>query len=512
MIVEYALAQLWMSWGIKPAALIGHSMGENTAAALAGVMRFEDCIDLVLLRGRLFDGVAPGGMLSVSLPEAELRALIGDDLDIASVNAPDLCAVSGPQDRLDRLQAELAAKEIDAQRVNIDIAAHSRMLDPILPEFRTFLAGLDLQAPQIPFISNRTGDWITTEQATDPDYWVGQLRNCVQFANGVSKLAETKTRVFFEVGPGRALTSLAQMNAGIEANQVLSALRHPEDDIADDKYLLGVIGRFWAVGVEADWTQIWGEARRNRVVLPSYAFQTSRYFIEPGKARIEGAPDLTRADDIADWGYRPAWQPRYAVCDADTLGNAGADNPLTWLVFADDIGMTNTVADRLRSAGHNVTVVRPGDSFACLSEDEYRLAPDQGPEGYSALMQALAAAGRVPERIVHGWLVTGAETFRPGSNFFTRNIEHGIHSLLYLAQALEGVERPEEVHLTILTTGAAQVEDEALPYPEKATIAGPAGTIPQGTARCDGGRAGYRGRGRAHARLLERPQTCGRGT
>ena len=479
MITEYALAQLWISWGVNPTALIGHSMGENTAAALAGVMSFENCIDLVLLRGRLFDGVAPGGMLSVSLPEAELRALIGDDLDIASVNAPDLCAVSGPQDRLDQLQANLAAKEIDAQRVNIDIAAHSRMLDPILPEFRAFLAGLDLQAPKIPFISNRTGDWITPEQATDPDYWVGQLRNCVQFGQGVSKLAETPDRVFFEVGPGRALTTLAQMNAAVEANQVLSALRHPEDDIADDKFLLGVIGRFWAVGVEADWTQIWGEARRNRVVLPSYAFQTSRHFIEPGKAQADDTPDLSRASDLADWGYRPIWQPRYANCDAEGLAALGADNPLTWLVFADDTGLADILADRLRGAGHKVAMVRPGDSFAKTGDDEYRLAPEQGADGYAALMQALLAEGRMPDRIVHGWLVTGSETFRPGSDFFTRNIEHGVHSLLYLTQALEGVDRPDQMHLIILTSGAAQVGAEALPHPEKAAIAGPAGTIPK---------------------------------
>lgn len=479
MIVEYALAQLWMSWGVRPAALIGHSMGENTAAALAGVIGFEDCIDLVLLRGRLFDSVAKGGMLSVSLPEAELRQMIGDDLDIASINAPDLCAVSGPRDRLDRLETDLAEREIDCQRINIDIAAHSRMLDPILPEFRAFLEGLTLGAPQTPFISNRTGDWITPEQATDPEYWVQQLRGCVHFADGVSRLTEKRDQVFFEVGPGRALSSLAQMNAGIETNQVLSALRHPDDRIADDKYLLGLIGRFWALGVEADWTQVWGEARRNRVVLPTYAFQTSRYFIEPGKARAEEEAELARAEDIADWGYRPVWQPRYAPCDADVLANVDADNPKRWLIFADDTGLADDLRTRLAEAGHTVTMVRSGDSFAQPADDEYRLAPEQGAEGYAALFKALAAAGRLPDRIVHGWLVTRGETFRPGSNFFTRNLEHGVYSLIYLAQALEGVDRPEKVHLTILTTGAARVRDEALPCPEKAAIAGPAGVIPK---------------------------------
>ncbi|MEQ8293378.1 MAG: beta-ketoacyl synthase N-terminal-like domain-containing protein [Roseovarius sp.] len=480
MIVEFALAKLWMSWGIKPAALIGHSMGENTAAALSGVMSFENCIDLVLLRGRLFDTVAPGGMLSVSLPAAEVQEIIGDALDIASINAPDLCAVTGPQDRLDALQAELDAKEVDCQRINIDIAAHSRMLDPILPDFRAFLQSLDLQAPEIPFISNRTGDWITEDEATDPDYWTGQLRNCVRFADGITTLATKRDRVFFEVGPGRALSSLSQMSDAVQPGQVFSALRHPDDAIADDKFLLGVIGRFWATGIEADWSQIWGEARRNHVILPTYAFQTSRYFIEPGKARLaEAAPDLTRSDDIANWGFRPVWQPRYAECDAETLATCGAEKPQTWLVFTDDTGLTDAATARLTAAGHTVTTVRPGDSFARLSDDAYRLAPDQGPEGYAQLFRALAAENRLPTRIVHAWLVTDKESFRPGSNFFTRNMEHGFHSLMHLAQAIESVDRPDTMHLTVLTTGAAQVRDEALPYPEKATIAGPAGVIPK---------------------------------
>ncbi|WP_366914608.1 beta-ketoacyl synthase N-terminal-like domain-containing protein [Roseovarius sp.] len=480
MIIEFALAKLWISWGIKPAALIGHSMGENTAAALSGVMSFENCIDLVLLRGRLFDTVAPGGMLSVSLPASEVQEIIGDALDIASINAPDLCAVTGPQDRLDRLQAELEAKDIDCQRINIDIAAHSRMLDPILPEFRAFLQTLDLQAPEIPFISNRTGDWITEDEATDPDYWVGQLRNCVHFADGITTLAAKRDRVFFEVGPGRALSSLSQMCDAVQPGQVLSALRHPDDAIADDKFLLGVIGRFWATGIEADWSQIWGEARRNHVILPTYAFQTSRYFIEPGKARLaDAAPDLTRSEDIAQWGFRPVWQPRYADCDAETLTNCGAENPQTWLVFADDTGLADSAAARLAAAGHTVTTVRPGDSFARLADDSYRLAPDQGPDGYAQLFRALAAEGRLPDRVVHAWLATEKESFRPGSNFFTRNMEHGFHSLMHLAQAIESVDRPDEMHLTVLTSGAAQVQDEPLPYPEKATIAGPAGVIPK---------------------------------
>ena len=477
MIVEYALAQLWLSWGVKPTALIGHSMGENTAACLAGVLSFENCIDLVLLRGRLFDTVAPGGMLSVSLPLAELQPLLSDDIDIASINAPSLTAVSGPQAALDALESALSAREIECQRIPIDIAAHSRMLAPILPRYRAFLAGLDLQSPGLPVISNRTGAPLTDQQATDPDYWVAQLRNTVLFADGIAHLAQNPRRVYLEVGPGKALSSLAQMADTIQPNQVLSSLRHPDQDIADDAYFFQIIGRLWATGYEADWTQIWGEARRNRVPLPTYPFQRARYFIAPGKAAAPEAAVLPkRADTIADWGYRQTWRQRLPTLEEDV--EEALATPCQWLIFNDLVGVGDSLIRRLRTAGHTVTTVTSGDTFARLSDDGYTLAAERGRDGYDSLLADLAEHSRLPDRIVHLWLVTGRETFRPGSSFFDRNQEHGFYALLYLAQALSDA-GGNLAQITCITNGAVQVSDEALPHPEKAMVAGPLGVIPR---------------------------------
>ncbi|RKF16922.1 SDR family NAD(P)-dependent oxidoreductase [Roseovarius spongiae] len=475
MITEYALAQLWMSWGVRPAALVGHSMGENTAACLAGVMRFEDCIDLVLLRGRLFDSVPAGGMLSVSLPLAELEPLIGEDLDIASVNAPGLCAVSGSNAALEELAARLESAEIDHQRVAIDIAAHSRMLAPILGEFRAFLQGLDLRPPQIPFASNRSGAPITDAQAMDPEYWVQQLRNTVHFAQCIDTLA-TSDRVFLEVGPGKALSSLAQMSEALKPGQVMSTLRHPDHAIADDAYFLGVIGRLWACGLDADWGQIWGEARRNRVLLPGYQFQRSRYFIEPAAA-APAQEALARTEDMSDWGYRPVWRPALAPCEFEVASDLGP--PLDWLIFADEAGVAQPVIDALRAGGHFMSVVRSGDSFRRRGPGDYVLSPEQGREGYEALLSALASEGRLPDRIAHFWLVTAQETYRPGSSFHDRNMEHGFLSLLHLAQAMGGAAMPDACHLSVIANGAVQVRDEPLNHPEKACALGPVGVIPR---------------------------------
>ncbi|WP_181893130.1 type I polyketide synthase [Falsiruegeria mediterranea] len=479
MIVEYALAQLWIDWGVKPAALVGHSMGENTAACLAGVMSFEDCIDLVLLRGRLFDTVPAGGMLSISLPLAEVEALVGDDLDIASVNAPRLTAVSGPQEALDKLAETLLAQDIDHQRIAIDIAAHSRMLEPILADYRAFLQSITLNPPQMQVLSNRTGQVLTTEQATDPDYWVGQLRNTVHFADCIDTLAAEPSRLFLEVGPGKALSSLTQMADGVLPGQVLSSLRHPDQDIADDAYFLQVIGRLWACGVAADWAQIWGEAKRHRLPLPTYAFQRSRYFIEPGtKAARVSTPALKRSDDLSDWGWRPAWRPRLAECDVDVESELDETQPLKWLIFEDDEGVAASAIDRLTAAGHSVTRVRAGDTYAKLGDDLYQVPPEQGRHGFDSLFHQLTEADRLPDRIGHFWLVTRSETFRPGHSFYDRNMEQGFLSLTSLAQAMTSVELPDALHIAVFTSGAAQVRGEELPYPEKATIAGPAGVIP----------------------------------
>lgn len=478
MICEYALAQLWMSWGVKPTALIGHSMGENTAACLAGVMSFEDCIGLVLLRGRLFETVEKGGMLSVPLSGDELSTRIGADLDIASLNAPGLSVVSGTQRALDKFEAELAAEGIEARRIQIDIAAHSRLLEPILGHFGEYLRKLDLKPPQIPFVSNRTGDWITDAQATDPEYWVAHLRGTIHFRDGLSTLAEKPDRIYIEVGPGVALASLSGQHDTITANQIIGTLRHPEDPVADDIYFMAMLGRVWATGARFDWSQIWSGARRNRLVLPTYPFQHSRYFIEPSKAGAQ-TEDLwlTRIEDRDRWAWKPVWKPAYAEVEPDVVETRASGDPETWLIFEDQTGLGADLAAQLRDAGHSVITAVPGDAFARSDEDRFSLAVERGQDSFDRLLAELASEDRMPTRLVHCWLVTGKETARPGSSFFHRVQEQGYWSLFHFVRAWAGADGGD-LDMTIVTSDAASVAGETLKYPEKATVSGPARVIP----------------------------------
>lgn len=480
MITEYALAQLWMSWGIKPDALIGHSMGENTAACVAGVMSFEDCIGLVHLRGKLFDSVPAGGMLSVPISAEELQPYLGDGLDLAAENGPQLSVASGPRAALDRLKKALEADRIDCQDIPIDIAAHSHMLEPILGDFRAYLQSIDLLPPAIPIVSNRTGGWLSNTEAKDPDYWVAHLRNSILFAAGVGTLAEDPTRVYIEVGPGKALSSLTQSHPDVTANQVIGSLRHENDDIADDKYFLSMLGCAWAVGLDFDWAQIWGDQRRNRVPLPTYSFQRSAYFIEPGELdRRTFAEPPTRNDRLSDWAYRPVWHPKSADCPVDVECDLSEAERQVWLVFLDDAGVGDNVTTRLRSAGQKVVTVRQGDSFAKDGDQGYFVSTEQGREGYDRLFSSLITRGLSPSRIVHMWLTTQEENFRPGSSFFHRNIEQGYYSLLFLLQALEDISLPKPIHISCISSDSMQVRDEALLYPEKSMASGPLRVAPR---------------------------------
>jgi acyl transferase domain-containing protein/thioesterase domain-containing protein/aryl carrier-like protein len=473
-IIEYALAQLFMAWGVKPAALIGHSVGENAAAAVAGVFAFEDGLDLVLLRGRLMDEVPEGAMLSVPMAAEDLVPLLGAELDLACINAPNLCVASGPRPLLAKLQAELGERDVEAQWIRIHIAAHSRMLEPVLGRFGDFLRSIKLSAPRFPIISNRTGDVLTSEQARSPEYWVSHLRGTVRFGDGIGSLLKTPGRVFLEVGPGRALTSLARQHPNIAQGQAfIGALPHPDDDTPDTEVFLAAYGRLWAAGVDVDLARARGKEGRF-IDLPRYAFQRQRYFIEaqaPRAAKTE-SPYPERIADRNRWYFAPMFRPDYPDFDPDT-------SKRTWLVFKDDTGMARGLCQKLRAAGDEVISVFAGDAYQKVSDVEYRLAPEQGTEGYEQLVRDVLASGKTPDRIAHFWLLSNGETFRPGSSFFHRNQERGFFSLLFLAQALSAVDLPSRLHISVITRGMQHVAGSKVMYPDQATVLGPCKVIPR---------------------------------
>ncbi|WP_295621671.1 type I polyketide synthase [Chamaesiphon sp. GL140_3_metabinner_50] len=281
--IEYALAQLWQSWGIQPAAAIGHSIGEFVAACLAGVFSLSDALTLVAKRGELMWNLPAGAMLSVRLPAPEVAAWLSPEISIAAMNSPALCVVSGSIEAIEKLQQELETAEIACKLLHTSHAFHSPMMAPIVAPFAQAIAKINLSPPQIPFVSLVTGDWITDAQATDPHYWAEHIVEPVRFASGISTLWERDPNyILLEIGPRQTLTTLARQSATDLTRQiVIPSLGNTADGDAEWQCLLQAVGRLWLAGAKIDWQQFYLNQHRQRVPLPTYPFERQKFWIDP---------------------------------------------------------------------------------------------------------------------------------------------------------------------------------------------------------------------------------------
>ncbi|HAX74861.1 MAG TPA: polyketide synthase, partial [Cyanobacteria bacterium UBA11372] len=294
--IEYALAKLWMSWGIHPAATIGHSIGEYVAACIAGVFSLEDALSLVAARGKMMQQMPPGSMIAVPLSERELQPYLGNNLSLALINGPSRCVVSGTGEAIDGLEKQLAAQGVEGRRLHTSHAFHSEMMEPVLDAFGELVKKVTLHPPEIPYVSNVTGTWITDEQATDPNYWAKHLRQTVRFAEGLQQLFQDGDQILLEVGPGRTLSTLALQHPEKPSEQVvLTSVRHPQDTQSDLAFLLNTLGKLWLAGVQVDWSGFYEGERRHRLPLPTYAFDLKRHWIEANEVSIHKTKVLSRA-------------------------------------------------------------------------------------------------------------------------------------------------------------------------------------------------------------------------
>lgn len=273
-VTEIALARLWMSFGLQPDAMLGHSLGEYVAACLAGVFSLPDALALVAARGRLMAGTAPGAMLSIDLGERDILPLLTGSLSPAAFNSPASSVLSGPEEAVARLEARLTERGIAHRRLRTSHAFHSAAMDPILAAFTAEVRKVRLHAPEIPYLSSVTGALITAAEATDPTYWARHLRSPVRFSQGLLTIAED--RILLEVGPGRALTTLAQHH-GLSATESLGP---PNSRASSLETLLGAIGRLWISGARIDWSGVRAGEIRRRVHLPTYPFERRRHWVD----------------------------------------------------------------------------------------------------------------------------------------------------------------------------------------------------------------------------------------
>jgi amino acid adenylation domain-containing protein len=291
-IVEYALARLWESWGVRPAAMLGHSLGEFVAATLSGVFSLEDALRLVAERGRLIQAMPAGSMVAARMGEDQAAAFSRPGLSLAAINAPTLCVLSGATEIVAGLEADLAGSGIAYRRLQTSHAFHSEMMDGVLVPFEALVRNVRLRAPAIPFVSSVTGAWIQDEEATDPAYWTAHMRRTVRFAQAAGELLKDESRTLLEVGPGQTLSLHARRCvAKVAPQRVLLSLTHADDARSSDRAcLLRAVGQLWTSGIAIDWRGLQAGRTLRRVPLPTYPFERTRYWmsaVSDASRRIE---------------------------------------------------------------------------------------------------------------------------------------------------------------------------------------------------------------------------------
>ena len=341
-VVEYALAQLWMQWGVAPKAMIGHSLGEYVAACLAGVFSRNVALRILSARARMMQDLPAGAMLAVRLPEAEMVPLLGEQLSIAALNSPGMTVVSGPFNAIDALVEMLEKKKVMYRRLATSHAFHSAMLDPMLPGFAEVVSSVQMNPPQVPFVSSLTGTWITDEQATSPDYWVQQVRRAVRFSSGIAELLQDSANILVEVGPGQTLSTLARQHPAKHAGQEIVASLKSEENLKPDlgspdlqakdlrskdlrsqdiRSMLEAVGRIWSAGGSVDWAGFHGNEARYRVSLPTYPFERQRYWIDSPLAEVapQSARPANEINTLRESEVQPMAAPQPIRTHEDTL-------------------------------------------------------------------------------------------------------------------------------------------------------------------------------------------------
>jgi acyl transferase domain-containing protein/acyl carrier protein len=470
--VEYALATLWQHLGVQPDVAMGHSIGEYVAACLAGVLSLPDALALVAARGHMMQQLPAGAMLAVSLAESELQSCLDDEVDLAATNELKSCVVSGTTAAIARMRDRLAAQGVTCRLLHTSHAFHSRMMDPLLDEFRDRVGAVTLHRPRMRYVSNVTGDWISSAQATDPAYWANHLRLPVRWAQGLCRILEEPARALVEVGPGQALTTFVARHPDRSASHhVVASMRHPHDARDDSSFFLESVGRLWLSGAVIDWSAMHQDNPRDRVHLPGYPFERQRYWVDDSEPELEESSVIEKEPDIADWFYVPSWE--YSIIPEDD----GAPATPT-LVFDDGAGIGAAVIDILRKRGEDLTVVTPGRTFAAVAEGHYEIDPATR-DHYFALVDALAAADRVPRRVVHLWSLGVSEPEESEHIRLDQEQQSGFYSLLYLAQALIKQCVSEAVQIVVASNNLHSVTGEERLCPAKATLLGVCRAVPQ---------------------------------
>ncbi|MCP4192164.1 MAG: SDR family NAD(P)-dependent oxidoreductase [Planctomycetaceae bacterium] len=459
-VVEYALSKLLERWGLRPTAMLGHSLGELVAACLAGVYSLETGLKLVALRGQLMQKCQPGSMLAVFLSLEELEPIMPGNLDLAAINSPTSTVVAGPDSAISEFAEQLEASGIGNRLLATSHAYHSRMLDSTREEFRTELRNFDFHPPVGCSISNVSGLPITEVQARDPNYWVEQRQNPVRFSEGLGNFPAEDFPIFIEVGPGRVLSRfVAQHDSGFDT---ITCLNEGAGDVSvGAAAVLETLGKVWMLGGEIDWNTAAAENSVPMLRMPVYPFQRKFYWTDRNATTEETDASYPLAL------YEPGWSK------AEFNEKPVFEQENQWLVFADAWGVAEQVIDQVVGSEERCVKVEMGDRYERITSSHYRIRPASSDDFQNLLRQIDFDTDR-PLRALHFWNLGQGEKLDLEIDVFQDACSRGFHTLTKLVQSAHGCQLSSQLTVQIYADGVSQVDqlNESL-RPENGCLLGP---------------------------------------
>ena len=431
---EYAMSELWRSWGVEPDVVMGHSVGEIAALCVAGGVSLEGGLELIAARGRLMQALPPGGMMtSIMAPETRVIEVIAewtDHVAIAAVNAPGQIVISGAGAAVTEITSRLAADGVSTRPLTVSHAFHSPLMRPMVSDFAAAVSRIPFTTPRVPIVSCVTSD-IITDEVVQSDYWIRQVLDPVRFTDGMARLEQANVNTFVEVGPHPVLLGMARQCVSGDGRLWLPSLRRDADPWST---LLGALAKLYVRGVEVDWNAFDAPFGRARVSLPPYQFRRKRFWIDSRKqtlrepvqsavnARVQpasGGPGSSRARL-----YRVDWQTR-ALADASVRSSS----PTRWLVFADSAGHGGELARVLAHRGEACTLVERGAELEKTSS-AYRVNP-RSRSDFERMLKDVA--GERPVRAVYLW---GLDLPTLEASDTVPHLSAALQGAIHLAQAL----------------------------------------------------------------------------
>jgi acyl transferase domain-containing protein len=506
--LEYSLAQLWISWGIVPDAVMGHSVGEYVAACLAGVFSLEDSLKLICQRAKLMQSLPQNGaMLAVSASEAEITPWLTKfegEVTIAAINAPNSIVISGLREAIEQIEKQLTAKAIKTKRLQVSNAFHSPLMEPILEEFEWIASTINYSQPKIKLISNLTGQLITDE-VTHPEYWCRHLRNPVRFAAGIDTLDRLGTNVFIEIGAKPILLSMGRQCLPKHQGLWLSSLRPQQSDWQE---LLESLATLYSNGIEIDWSGFDRDYPRNLCILPRYPFQRERYWLDVNENktgdRLTSHLDLLHGckveqltqqlqtnhrlsveeskllpkllqliattqqeqQEVAsmqDYLYQIEWQLKPHQEPSLLSTSRSPEDDLVWLIFSDRQGVGETLSLELEKQGQSCLLVEHHHSFSRKDLTTWEIDPLERGD-WQCLFAEIAATGKQLRGVIHLWSLDAVSSSQLNLETLERARNFGTLSVLYLVQTLAQQQLTESFALWLGTR-------EAMPINSGQTVA-----------------------------------------